>query len=106
MWSGVLSFLALSPGQSLVWSDREIVYTFYKGQQQIPGPPLVMLLSPLLRVPGAWLWGPLAEGSDVSTRTGGVQPAPDVWLKRDTTPHTSAAAHAAKSSCSDGGLRM
>jgi hypothetical protein len=60
MWSGVLSFLALSPGQSLVWSDREIVYTFYKGQQQIPGPPLVMLLSPLLRVPGAWLWGTIS----------------------------------------------
>ena len=58
MWAGILSFVELSPGQSPISSDGGIIYAFYKGQQQIPGPaPLVMVLSPLLRLPGAWLWG-------------------------------------------------
>jgi len=58
MWAGILSFVELSPGQSPISTDGGVVYAFYKGQQQIPGPaPLVMVLSPLLRLPGAWLWG-------------------------------------------------
>jgi hypothetical protein len=58
MWAGILGFVELSPGQSPISTDGGIVYAFYKGQQQIPGPaPLVMLLSPLLRLPGAWMWG-------------------------------------------------
>lgn len=58
MLSGVLRYVELSPGQSTVSLDGAIVYTFYKGQQQMPGSaPLLMVLSPLLRLPGAWLWG-------------------------------------------------
>jgi hypothetical protein len=59
MVSGVLGYSELNPGQSSTTLDeRGILYTFYKGFQQIPGPaPLVMLLSPLLRLPGAWMWG-------------------------------------------------
>ena len=58
MLSGVLRYVELSPGQPTVSLDGAIVYTFYKGQQQMPGPaPLFMVLSPLLRLPGAWLWG-------------------------------------------------
>jgi hypothetical protein len=58
MLSGVLRYVELSPGQSTISLDGAIVYTFYKGQQQMPGPaPLLMVLSPLLRLPGAWLWG-------------------------------------------------
>ena len=58
MWAGILSFVELSPGESPISTDGGVVYAFYKGQQQIPGPaPLVMVLSPLLRLPGAWLWG-------------------------------------------------
>jgi hypothetical protein len=59
MVSGVLGYSELNPGQaSTTFDERGILYTFYKGFQQIPGPaPLVMLLSPLLRLPGAWMWG-------------------------------------------------
>jgi hypothetical protein len=56
---GVLEFVELQPGQTPTsFQERGILYTFYKGQQQIPGPaPIVLLLSPLLRLPGAWMWG-------------------------------------------------
>jgi hypothetical protein len=59
MFSGVLDYVELLPGQIPVSFDEGgIVYTFYKGQQQVPGSaPLVYVLSPLLRLPGAWLWG-------------------------------------------------
>jgi hypothetical protein len=59
MMSGGLGYSELGPGQaSTTFDERGILYTFYKGFQQIPGPaPLVMLLSPLLRLPGAWMWG-------------------------------------------------
>ena len=109
MWAGILSFVELSPGQSPISTDGGIVYAFYKGQQQIPGPaPLVMVLSPLLRLPGAWLWGTVGGSLGhkyANWRRRSGQRA-EVRLKPDTTHHTSAGAHAAKSSCSDGGLRM
>jgi hypothetical protein len=59
MMFGVVDFVELNPGQmSTTFEERGIVYTFYKGLQQIPGPaPIVLVLSPLLRLPGAWLWG-------------------------------------------------
>ncbi len=59
MLTGVLNYSEVVPGQvATTFHDRGIVYTFYKGIQQIPGPaPLPLLLSPLLRLPGAWLWG-------------------------------------------------
>ena len=59
MATGVLNYTELNPGQTLpALAERGIVYTFYKGIQQIPGPaPLSFLLSPLLRLPGACLWG-------------------------------------------------
>jgi hypothetical protein len=59
MLFGVLGYSELNPGQaSTTFEQRGILYTFYTGFQQIPGPaPLVMLLSPVLRLPGAWLWG-------------------------------------------------
>lgn len=59
MFAGVLHYVELLPGQAPVsFDERGIIYTFYKGQQQLPGPaPLVYVLSPLLRLPGAWLWG-------------------------------------------------
>lgn len=59
MLTGVLSYTELFPGQiPPTFHERGIVFTFYKGIQQIPGPaPLPLLLSPLLRLPGAWLWG-------------------------------------------------
>jgi hypothetical protein len=59
MLTGVLHYVEVLPGQaSTTFQDRGILYTFYKGIQQIPGPaPLPLLLSPLLRLPGAWLWG-------------------------------------------------
>ena len=64
MLFGVLDFVELSPGQTLALFDqRGISYTFYKGLQQIPGPaPIVLVLSPLLRLPGAWLWGVVGGG--------------------------------------------
>jgi hypothetical protein len=59
MMTGVLPYTEVLPGQvATTVHDRGILYTFYKGIQQIPGPaPLPLLLSPLLRIPGAWLWG-------------------------------------------------
>ena len=59
MLTGVLDYTEVVPGQiATTFHDRGILYTFYKGIQQIPGPaPLALLLSPLLRLPGAWLWG-------------------------------------------------
>lgn len=59
MFSGVLHYVELLPGQAPVpFDERGILYTFYKGQQQMPGSaPLLYVLSPLLRLPGAWLWG-------------------------------------------------
>ncbi len=59
MMTGVLSYTEVLPGHiASTVHDRGILYTFYKGIQQIPGPaPLPLLLSPLLRIPGAWLWG-------------------------------------------------
>jgi hypothetical protein len=64
MLFGVLDFVELHPGQTpTTFQEHEILYTFYKGSQQIPGPaPIVMLLSPLLRLPGAWLWGVVGGG--------------------------------------------
>lgn len=59
MLVGVLDFIELYPGQTPApFDQRGISYTFYKGLQQIPGPaPIVLVLSPLLRLPGAWMWG-------------------------------------------------
>jgi hypothetical protein len=59
MLTGVLGYTELYPGQTPPTLDeRGFFYTFYKGIQQIPGPaPVNLLLSPLLRLPGAWLWG-------------------------------------------------
>jgi hypothetical protein len=59
MMIGLLDYTVLVPGQTPpALDERGIFYTFYKGIQQIPGPaPLALLLSPLLRLPGAWLWG-------------------------------------------------
>jgi hypothetical protein len=59
MLFGTLDFIELYPGQTpTTFHERGILYTFYKGLQQIPGPaPIVLLLSPLLRLPGAWMWG-------------------------------------------------
>ena len=61
MLSGVLEYTQLAPGQPVTtFGDRGMLYTFYKGIQQIPGPgSLALLLAPLLRLPGAWLWGTL-----------------------------------------------
>jgi hypothetical protein len=59
MLFGVLDFVELHPGQMpTTFQERGIVYTFYHVRQEVPVPaPIVLLLSPLLRVPGAWLWG-------------------------------------------------
>lgn len=59
MLTGLLPHTELVPGQKIAMlSARGIVYPFYKGIQQIPAPaPLTLLLSPLLRLPGAWMWG-------------------------------------------------
>lgn len=59
MLTGVLHYAEVLPGQiATTFHDRGFLYTFYKGIQQIPGPaPLTLVLSPLLRLPGAWLWG-------------------------------------------------
>ena len=59
MMTGVLDYTVLVPGQApSALDERGIAYTFYKGIAQIPGPaPLPLLLAPLLRLPGAWLWG-------------------------------------------------
>ena len=59
MLIGILEYVEVLPGQiATSVQSRGIVYTFYKGIQQIPGPaPLTLLLAPLLRLPGAWLWG-------------------------------------------------
>lgn len=64
MLTGALDYVEVVPGQaSTTIHDRGILYTFYKGVQQIPGPaPLPLLLSPLLRLPGAWLWGTVGGG--------------------------------------------
>ena len=59
MLTGLLAYAELVPGQKIAMLNaRAILYPFYKGIQQIPAPaPLTLLLSPLLRLPGAWLWG-------------------------------------------------
>src|SRR4030095_14579826 len=59
MLTGLLAHAELVPGQKIeMLNVRAIAYPFYKGIQQIPAPaPLTLLLSPLLRLPGAWLWG-------------------------------------------------
>ena len=59
MLTGLLAHAELVPGQKIAMLNaRGILYPFYKGIQQIPAPaPLTLLLSPLLRLPGAWLWG-------------------------------------------------
>jgi len=59
MVTGILQYAEVLPGQiSTTIQERGVLYTFYKGIQQIPGPaPLPLLLSPLLWLPGAWLWG-------------------------------------------------
>jgi hypothetical protein len=59
MLTGLLAYAELVPGQKIAMLNaRGILYPFYKGIQQIPAPaPLTLLLSPLLRLPGAWLWG-------------------------------------------------
>ena len=64
MLAGVLDFIELHPRQTpTTFEERGILYTFYKGRQQVPGSaPIVMLLSPLLRLPGAWLWGVVGGG--------------------------------------------
>ncbi len=68
MMSGLLDFVELHPGQTpTTYQERGILYTFYQGWQQIPGPaPIVMLLSPLLRLPGAYLWGVI--GGEIARR--------------------------------------
>jgi hypothetical protein len=64
MMSGAIEFVELRPGQTpMPFEERGIVYTFYKGFQRIPGPTsIVLLLSPLLTLPGAWLWGVIFGG--------------------------------------------
>lgn len=59
MIAGLLPYTELVPGQKIAMLNaRGILYPFYKGIQQIPAPaPFTLLLSPLLRLPGAWLWG-------------------------------------------------
>lgn len=59
MLSGLIPYTELMPGQfPTTFEERGILYTFYKGLQQIPGPaPLTLVLAPLLRLPGACLWG-------------------------------------------------
>ena len=68
MMSGLLDFVELRPGETpTTYAQRGILYTFYQGFQQIPGPaPIAMLLSPLLRLPGAWLWGVI--GGEIARR--------------------------------------
>ena len=68
MMFGYLDFVEIHPGQTpTAFHERGILYTFYQGWQQIPGSaPIVMLLSPLLRVPGAYLWGVI--GGEVARR--------------------------------------
>ena len=78
MLSGVLDFVELHPVRRRRHIDeRGILYTFYKGMQQIPGPaPIALLLSPLLRLPGAWLWGVdrRRRSGDGSSRLGDGRP--------------------------------
>jgi len=59
MLTGLLAYAELVPGQKIAMLNaRGILYPFYKGIQQIPASaPLTLLSSPLLRLPGAWLWG-------------------------------------------------
>jgi hypothetical protein len=59
MVSGMLEFVELYPGQTpLPFDQRGIVYIVYKAPFGIPAPaPVAFLLAPLLRLPGAWLWG-------------------------------------------------
>jgi hypothetical protein len=59
MVSGVLSYIELNPGQTPTpFDERGIVYIIYKAPMGLPVPaPVVFLVSPLLRLPGAWLWG-------------------------------------------------
>jgi hypothetical protein len=68
MMSGLLDFVELHSGQTpTTYHERGILYTFYQGFHQIPGPaPIAMLLSPLLRLPGAWLWGVI--GGEIARR--------------------------------------
>jgi len=58
MLSGVFPYTELLPGQiPTTFEERGLLYTFYTGVEQIPGPaPLSLVLAPLLRLPGACLW--------------------------------------------------
>jgi hypothetical protein len=64
MLSGLLPYTELMPGQiPTTFEERGLLYTFYKGVQQIPGPaPLSLVLAPLLRLPSACLWGVIGGG--------------------------------------------
>jgi hypothetical protein len=64
MLSGVLPYTEVVPGQiPTTFEERGLLYTFYKGVQQIPGPaPLSLVLAPVLRLPGACLWGVIGGG--------------------------------------------
>jgi hypothetical protein len=64
MLSGVLPYAELVPGQiPTTFAERGFLYTFFTGIQQIPGPaPVPLILAPLLRLPGACLWGVIGGG--------------------------------------------
>jgi hypothetical protein len=59
MVAGGVSYIELLPGQTPPpFDDRGLVYVVYKAPLGIPASaPVAFLLSPLLRLPGAWLWG-------------------------------------------------
>ena len=59
MLTGVVGYVELFPGQTPVpFAERGIVYVVYKAPLGIPASaPVAFLLSPLLRLPGACLWG-------------------------------------------------
>jgi hypothetical protein len=59
MVTGVLGYIEILPGQTpLPFDERGLVYVVYKAPLGIPASaPVAFLLSPLLRLPGAFLWG-------------------------------------------------
>jgi hypothetical protein len=60
---GVLDFVELDPGQTPAFNERGVLYTVYKAPLGIPAPaPVAFLLSPLLRLPGARMWGVIGGG--------------------------------------------
>jgi hypothetical protein len=61
---GSLDFVELHPGQTPTsFEERGILYTFYSARRMVPVPgPITMLLAPLLRIPGAWMWGVIGGG--------------------------------------------